>query len=143
MKVMKKSTTLCFKKLAAGALLTGALFFAGSTGVFAAPEAGDTATVTAEGNINIRGESNTDSAVVGTAHTGDSFTISEVTEAGGKTWYKISNTDGSLSGYIRSDFVEVSETEEAPEGAEGGETVVHNGTEVLQFELSAGTWHFE
>ena len=31
----------------------------------------------------------------------------------------------------------------APEGAEGGETVVHNGTEVLQFELSAGTWHFE
>lgn len=119
-------------KMTVAAVLSAAVIYGMPVSTLAAPEAGDTATVTAEGNINIRGESNTDSAVVGTAHTGDVFTINEITEAGGKTWFKVTNTDGSITGFIRSDFVEVSEsadTDEAPADENGEAAAPEEGGE--------------
>lgn len=60
--------------------------------------------------VNIRKEASTDSEVVGSTTKGKTIDILDaVKDSSGTVWYKVSIADGGY-GYIRSDFVETSET---------------------------------
>lgn len=60
--------------------------------------------------VNIRKEASTDSEVVGSTTAGKTIDILDaVKDSSGTVWYKVSVTGGGY-GYIRSDFVETSET---------------------------------
>ena len=88
--------------LAASALL-GASVILGSVAAFAA-----TGTITAS-NVNVRADASTSASIVGTANTGESFTVGDSKVDGeGKTWYQITLASGNI-GYVRSDFISVAE----------------------------------
>lgn len=77
------------------------------------------AKVTAPKGANIRKEASTSSATVGGAENGKVLTvISQVQGGDGNTWYQVKS--GDITGYIRSDLVEVSEGSVPSEGGEGG-----------------------
>lgn len=60
--------------------------------------------------VNIRKEASTDSEVVGSTTKGKTIDILDaVKDSSGTVWYKVAIADGGY-GYIRSDFVETSET---------------------------------
>ena len=82
-------------------------------------DTGGTATVTGD-SVNVRKTADANSDKVGTAKRGETYTIlSSENGADGKTWYEIKSD--SLTGFIRSDFVDVKAAEaEAP--AEDTET---------------------
>lgn len=91
-----------FKMMTAAAALAAALALPGMA-AFA-----QTATVTAS-DVNVRSEASTSSDIVGTVTSGETYDVGETaTDDTGATWYQITLSDGS-TGYIRSDFVEVSE----------------------------------
>ncbi len=71
------------------------------------------ATATVSGtNVNVRESASTGSSVVGTANTGDTFSVSDpVTASDGSKWYKVTLSNGN-SGYIRSDLLSVTEDPE-------------------------------
>ncbi|MBP3736481.1 MAG: SH3 domain-containing protein, partial [Lachnospiraceae bacterium] len=71
------------------------------------------ATATVSGtNVNVRESASTGSSVVGTANTGDTFSVSDpVTASDGSKWYKVTLSNGN-SGYIRSDLLSITEDPE-------------------------------
>ena len=77
------------------------------------------AKVTAPKGANIRKEASASSAAVGGAENGKILTvISQVQGGDGNIWYQVKS--GDITGYIRSDLVEVSEGSVPSEGGEGG-----------------------
>lgn len=76
--------------------------------------------VTSPKGANIRKEASTSSAAVGGAENGKVLTvITQVQGGDGYTWYQVKS--GEVTGYIRSDLVEVTEGSAPTEGGEGGE----------------------
>ncbi|MBR5422023.1 MAG: hypothetical protein IK115_12835 [Lachnospiraceae bacterium] len=84
---------------------------------------GQVATVKAgKTDINVRATA-VDGGVVATVDGGDSFDVlGQTTGSDGKVWYEISGKKGdkNIRGYIRSDMVDISEKETAPEEPEEG-----------------------
>ena len=77
------------------------------------------AKVTAPKGANIRKEASTSSEKAGGAENGEVLTvISQVQGGDGNTWYQVKK--GDITGYIRSDLVEVTEGGAPAEGGEGG-----------------------
>ena len=75
------------------------------------------ATVTAS-SVNVRSDATTSSSVAGQATNGMEVTVTgEKTDSDGMLWYAVSFDDNgtTVTGYIRSDFVEAHETEVVPE----------------------------
>ena len=69
-----------------------------------------TGTVTGS-DINVRSEASTDGSIVGTVDTGDTVTVGDsATDSSGATWYEVTLSNGTV-GYIRSDFLTVTEDE--------------------------------
>lgn len=108
-------------------LLTGVIVLILGLGIFGwgfmqaslVSHAESQAKVTAPKGANIRKEASASSAMVGGAENGKVLTvISEVQGADGNTWYQVKN--GDITGYIRSDLVEVSEGSAPAEGGESG-----------------------
>ena len=111
---MKKLSTLISKsglvKGLAAAAVTAAVFLA-TTFTAMAAEGKVTAVV------NIRKEASTDSEVVGSTTKDKTIDILEaVKDSSGTVWYKVSVAGGGY-GYIRSDFVQTSETIEVSSGS--------------------------
>ncbi|HJA94318.1 MAG TPA: SH3 domain-containing protein [Candidatus Eisenbergiella merdipullorum] len=72
-------------------------------------------------SARLRGEASTDSAQVGSLSSGDEIgVVGETTGSDGNLWYQVSGevNGQSVSGYIRSDLVEVTETVQAETPAE-------------------------
>lgn len=70
-----------------------------------------TGTVTAT-NVNVRSDATTQSSVVGSATSGETLQVGESKQdSTGATWYQVTLANGN-HGYIRSDFITV--TEDAP-----------------------------
>ncbi len=94
-------------------LMAMMLFFAIQMMAHATAEEGATVTVNEDkDNVNVRSQADTGSSKVGKVSGGDSFTVlGSTTGTDGKLWYNISGTIGGKDqeGYIRSDFVTVSE----------------------------------
>lgn len=69
-------------------------------------------------SVNVRENPSTNASVAGKATGGTEVTISgEATDSSGKTWYQVSY--GDVTGFIRSDFLEITQTVEAePEEVE-------------------------
>lgn len=66
------------------------------------------------GSVNVRNNPTTKAAVAGKATEGTEVTVSgEAVDGDGKVWYQVSF--GDVSGFIRSDFLEVTQTQEAVE----------------------------
>ncbi len=87
-------------------------------------QAARTGTVSVE-SARVRQEASTDAGIAGSLSSGDTVTIVDETESGGSTWYQVSYTqDGEeVTGWLRSDLLSVSETEEPEETTEEpGET---------------------
>ncbi len=108
-------------------LLTGVIALVLGLGIFGfgftqaslVSHAESQAKVTAPKGANIRKEASTSSAAVGGAENGKILTvISQVQGGDGNTWYQVKS--GDITGYIRSDLVEVSEGSVPSEGGEGG-----------------------
>ncbi|MCI9188326.1 MAG: SH3 domain-containing protein [Lachnospiraceae bacterium] len=108
-------------------LLTGVIALVLGLGIFGVgftqtglvSHAESQAKVTAPKGANIRKEASTSSAAVGGAENGKVLTvISQVQGSDGNTWYQVKS--GDITGYIRSDLVEVSEGSVPSEGGEGG-----------------------
>ena len=108
-------------------LLTGAIALVLGLGIFGwaftqskmVSHAESQAKVTAPKGANIRKEASASSAAVGGAENGKVLTvISQVQGGDGNTWYQVKS--GDITGYIRSDLVEISEGSTPPEGGEGG-----------------------
>lgn len=60
-------------------------------------------------DVNVRSSADTSSDIVGTATVGETYDLGEsATDADGNTWYQITLSDGT-TGYIRSDFLDISE----------------------------------
>ena len=94
--------------IAAGAL-AAALACAAPAASFTALAA--TGTVTGD-DINVRSEASTSGSIVDTVSTGDTVTVGESAEDdSGATWYYVTLSDGT-TGYIRSDFLTVTEDDE-------------------------------
>lgn len=111
---MKKLSTLISKsglvKGLAAAAVIAAVFWAASFTAMAAE-----GKVTAV--VNIRKEASTDSEVVGSTTKDKTIDILEaVKDSSGTVWYKVSVAGGGY-GYIRSDFVQTSETIEVSSGS--------------------------
>lgn len=122
---MKKRYTGVLAALAAGVLI----FSTGITG-----EAARTGTITTDGS-RVRATADAEGQKVCSLPIDTMVDITDEAESGGKTWYQISFTlDGAQkTGWIRSDLLSVSETEdpaeeqpaeseEQPEESDGGET---------------------
>lgn len=108
-------------------LLTGVIALVLGLGIFGwgftqaalVSHAESQAKVTAPKGANIRKEASTSSAAVGGAENGKVLTvISQVQGGDGNTWYQVKS--GDITGYIRSDLVEVSEGSVPSEGGESG-----------------------
>lgn len=87
-------------------------------------QAARTGTVSVE-SARVRQEASTSAGIAGSLSSGQTVTIVDETESGGSTWYQISYTqDGEeVTGWLRSDLLSVSETEEPEETTEEpGET---------------------
>ena len=72
-------------------------------------------------SVNVRGEASTDSDPVGSLSSGDEIdVVGETTGSDGNLWYQVSgDVNGeTVSGYIRSDLVEVTQTAQAETPAE-------------------------
>ena len=94
--------------IAAGAM-AAALACAAPAASFTALAA--TGTVTGD-DINVRSEASTSGSIVDTVSTGDTVTVGESAEDdSGATWYYVTLSDGT-TGYIRSDFLTVTEDDE-------------------------------
>ena len=120
-------------------LLKGMLALVLGLGIFAWAAVSDSfvsyaesqAKVTAPKGANIRKEASTSSAAVGGAENGKVLTIISPVQGGdGKTWYQVKS--GDITGYIRSDLVEVLEGSVPSEGEEGG-----GGTTIPPAEVTA------
>lgn len=108
-------------------LLTGVIALVLGLGIFGwgftqaslVSHAESQAKVTAPKGANIRKEASTSSEKAGGAENGEVLTIiSQVQGGDGNTWYQVKK--GDITGYIRSDLVEVSEGSVPAEGGEGG-----------------------
>jgi len=83
------------------------------------------------GSVNVRSNPTTSASVAGKAKEGTEVTVSgEATDSEGKIWYQVSF--GDTSGFIRSDFVEVTATAEP----EVEEVVEEEPEEVVEEETS-------
>ncbi|SEA03128.1 SH3 domain-containing protein [Lachnospiraceae bacterium NK3A20] len=113
-----------FKVLAASAALAVTISLAApGFSAFAA-----TGKVTAA-DVNVRSDATTTSSVVGTANSGDTLELGESKDdADGATWYQVTLPSGS-TGYIRSDFLEISEDEEGGEDASNADSASTASTE--------------
>ena len=112
-------------------LMTAAymLFCGGNTIISHADETRKTIT-----DAKIRSEADTNSAQVGSAPQGTTFSVGEpTTGADGKPWYQVSVN--GLNGYIRADLTESAGGGDASASGEGSET---SGT-VAQTDITAGT----
>ena len=120
MKVRHENLRFSARVIAAIIIVTAVLLSARIFG-HAAEDAqtGDTVTVVGD-SVNVRSSADTTSDPVGTAKSGDSFTVVEVTQVGDHTWYKVTNSNIS-EGYIRGDLVEVTATAEPIEQTEPAE----------------------
>ena len=104
-------------------LVAFAVMFVLSLNAYATEDVtGGTATVKGD-SVNVRKSADANSDAVGKAKKGDTFTIlSSENGADGKTWYEVKND--SITGYIRSDLVDVKAAEPA-ENAENAELAGH------------------
>ena len=86
-------------------------------------QAARTGTVAVE-SARVRQEASTNAGIAGSLSSGDTVTIVDETESGGSTWYQVSYTqDGEeVTGWLRSDLLSVSETEEPETTEEPAET---------------------
>lgn len=65
-------------------------------------------------SVNVRENPSTNASITGQAASGTEVTISgEATDSSGKIWYQVSF--GDVTGFIRSDFLEITQTVEAEE----------------------------
>lgn len=65
-------------------------------------------------SVNVRENPSTNASITGKATSGTEVTISgEATDSSGKIWYQVSF--GDVTGFIRSDFLEITQTVEAEE----------------------------
>ena len=82
-------------------------------------QAARTGTVSVE-SARVRQEASTSAGIAGSLSSGDTVTIVDETESGGSTWYQVSYTqDGEeVTGWLRSDLLSVSESEEPEETTE-------------------------
>lgn len=82
-------------------------------------QAAQTGTVSVE-SARVRQEASTSAGIAGSLSSGDTVTIVDETESGGSTWYQVSYTqDGEeVTGWLRSDLLSVSESEEPEETTE-------------------------
>ena len=114
-----KSKLNRIRTIAAAAALSAAVSFA--TPAFGLVSLAATGTVTGS-DINVRSEASSSSSQVGTVTTGDTVTVGETaTDDSGATWYQVTLSNGT-TGYVRGDFLTVSEDETSSEEASTEET---------------------
>ena len=114
-----KSKLNRIRTIAAAAALSAAVSFA--TPAFGLVSLAATGTVTGS-DINVRSEASSSSSQVGTVTTGDTVTVGETaTDDSGATWYQVTLSNGT-TGYVRGDFLTVSEDETSSEEAPAEET---------------------
>lgn len=106
-----------FRIRAAAAVMSAAIAL--GTPVLSLTALAATGTVTGDA-INVRSDASTSSSIVGTANAGDVLDVGDSKDDdSGNTWYQVTLSDGS-TGYIRNDFINVTEDEpeETPEEAD-------------------------
>ena len=114
-----KSKLNRIRTIAAAAALSAAVSFA--TPAFGLVSLAATGTVTGS-DINVRSEASSSSSQVGTVTTGDTVTVGETAvDDSGATWYQVTLSNGT-TGYVRGDFLTVSEDETSSEEASTEET---------------------
>ena len=114
-----KSKLNRIRTIAAAAALSAAVSFA--TPAFGLVSLAATGTVTGS-DINVRSEASSSSSQVGTVTTGDTVTVGETAvDDSGATWYQVTLSNGT-TGYVRGDFMTVSEDETSSEEASTEET---------------------
>ncbi len=107
------------RTIAAAAALSAAVSFA--TPAFGLVSLAATGTVTGS-DINVRSEASSSSSQVGTVTTGDTVTVGETaTDDSGATWYQVTLSNGT-TGYIRGDFLTVSEDDTSTDASADGST---------------------
>lgn len=113
------------KTMAAAAALSAAVSLATPALGFVSLAA--TGTVTGS-DINVRSEASSSSSQVGTVTTGDTVTVGETaTDDSGATWYQVTLSNGT-TGYVRGDFLTVSEDDTSTDASTDGDTAATDDT---------------
>lgn len=119
-------------RIAAAAMSVAVAFSASSLAAFAA-----TGTVN-DDSVNVRSDASTSSSIVGTASNGDELEVGDSKEDdSGNTWYQVTLSDGS-TGYIRNDFITVTE-DEAPSEADSEQNTEETPQTDSTSDTAAGT----
>ena len=72
-------------------------------------------------SVNVRSNPSTNASIAGKANQGTEVSVfGEAADASGKTWYQVKFTanDKTVEGFIRYDFLEILESQDAPENVE-------------------------